>query len=124
MSDLNGDRHIDVAIAHPAGLVSILLNDRRGGLAQPSHVTLGRETHFFHIADVNRDGTADLVAPTVDSVTVLLGGNGTFTAAPGSPFRAGPGAYHVAIGDINADGRLDLAAAAFEGNAVTLLLGR
>ncbi len=124
MSDLNGDRHVDVAIAHPSALVSILLNDGRGGFAPGPRVTLAGETHYFQIADVNRDGTADLVAPTVDSVTILLGTKGTFAPAPGSPFRAGPGAYYLGLGDINADGRVDLAAASFEGNAVTLLLGK
>ena len=123
MGDLNGDRRIDAAVAHPSGL-SVLLNDGRGGFPRATPVAFGGDTHFFHIADVNHDGHADLVAPTVDSVTVLLGNGRSYEPAPGSPFRAGPGAYHVAIEDINADGRMDLVAASFEGKAVTLLLGR
>ncbi len=38
--------------------------------------------------------------------------------------RAGPGAYHLTTGDVNRDGKLDVAASSFEGKAVTVLLGR
>jgi hypothetical protein len=64
------------------------------------------------------------VAATVKSVTILLGGKEGVTSAPGSPFRAGPGAYSIALGDVNGDGKLDIVASSFEGNAVALLLGR
>ena len=47
-----------------------------------------------------------------------------FSPAPGSPFRAGPGAYHLVIGDLNKDGKPDVAASSFEGDSVTVLLGR
>jgi hypothetical protein len=66
----------------------------------------------------------DLVAATVDSVTVLLGDGRGYAPAPGSPFSAGPGAYNLGVGDVNHDGKLDVAASSFEGDAVTLLLGR
>jgi hypothetical protein len=32
--------------------------------------------------------------------------------------------YRLTVGDINEDGKLDIAASSFEGNAVTLLLGQ
>lgn len=47
-----------------------------------------------------------------------------FSPAPGSPFRAGPGAYNLAVGDFNKDGKPDVVASSFVGNAVTMLLGR
>ena len=88
-------------------------------------------TIFVVVGDFNRDRKADLVAPTVDhvapyrsGVVVLLGDGHGFTPAPGSPFAAGPGAYNVAVGDVNEDGKVDIAASSFEGDGVTILLGR
>jgi hypothetical protein len=57
-------------------------------------------------------------------VTVLLGSTQGFVPARGSPFRAGPGAYNLTLGDVNGDGKLDVAASSFEGKAVTVLLRR
>jgi hypothetical protein len=124
LGDLNRDSRLDVVVAHPNRVLSIMLNDGRGSFVAASPQQLPGETHFFQLLDVDRDGHSDLVAPTVDSVTVLLGDRGTFRPAPGSPFRAGPGAYHVGVGDIDEDGRLDLVASSFGGSAVTVLLGR
>ena len=75
-------------------------------------------------ADVDGDKLNDLIIATVDSVTVALNGKNGFVPAPGSPFKAGPGAYYVALGDVNRDGKLDVAASSFEGKTVTVLLGR
>lgn len=80
---------------------------------------IGTEAFAVVVADVNHDKKSDLVAATVNSVTVLLGGSRGFVPAPGSPFSAGPGAYNVTVGDLNEDGKLDVAASSFEGNAVT-----
>jgi hypothetical protein len=83
--------------------------------------------------DINGDKRADLAVATVDiaaapfesKAVVLLGdGHGRFAPAPGSPFPVGPGAYRLAVADVNEDGKLDIATSSFEGNAVTLLLGR
>ena len=85
---------------------------------------IGAEAFAVVVADVNQDKRNDLVAATVDSVTVLLGDSRGFVPAQGSPFSAGPGAYNVTVGDLNEEGKPDVAASSFEGKAVTVLLGR
>lgn len=128
LADVNGDRRVDLVIAHShSRLVSVLLNDGAGRFAHAagSPFDIGDEAFSVIVADANGDGRSDLLAATATSATVLLGdARGRFTPAPGSPFRAGPGAYQISAADINADGRLDIALPSFEGNAVTVYLGR
>jgi len=127
LADCNGDRRLDLVICHDNRRISVLLNDGGGRFVQAagSPLDAGAEAYMVVVADSNGDGRPDLLAATVEDVTVLLGdGRGRFTAAPGSPFRAGPGAYKLATADLNRDGKLDVVASSFEGNAVTVLLGR
>lgn len=126
LADVNGDRRLDAVITHGDSLLTVLLNGGNGRLAPAaaSPYNLGAPAFALMVVDVNRDQRPDLVAATVNSVTVLLGGSRGFLPAPGSPFGAGPGAYYIAVGDVNEDGKLDIAASSFEGNAVTVLLGR
>ncbi|MCL5998039.1 MAG: VCBS repeat-containing protein [Chloroflexi bacterium] len=134
LAHMNSDQHLDVVISHSSNRLSVLLNDGNGAFtpAPASPYILGAPAFAVVVADVNRDKKADLLAATVNnqlppfdsSVTVLLGDGRAFVPAPGSPFRAGPGAYNLAVGDVNKDGKLDVAASSFEGNAVTVLLGR
>jgi hypothetical protein len=127
LSDVNGDKHSDIVVTHGRSrLVEILVN-RGHGMFTPApngSYSVAGEANGIVVADVNRDGTNDLVAATVNSVTVLLGNANGFVLAPGSPFPAGPGAYNVTAGDLNGDGKIDLVASSFEGDAITVLLGR
>jgi hypothetical protein len=124
LGDVNGDGRPDVVLSHGSNQLSILLNQGGGKFAPGSTYDLGTAAWAVAVADVNRDKRNDLVVATVDSVTVLLNRKSGFAPAPGSPYRAGPGAYYLAIGDVNLDGKLDVVASSFEGNAVTVLLGR
>lgn len=124
--DMNGDQRLDIVIGHGGYQLTILLNGGNGKFtpAPASPYDLGTPGFAVAVADVNRDKRNDLVVASVDSVTVWLGSGEKFVPAPGSPFRAGPGAYNLALGDVNKDGKLDIVASSFEGNAVTVLLGR
>jgi hypothetical protein len=136
LADLNGDGLPDVVLTHGEDKrVSILLNSGHGtfSAAPGSPLRLPAAIFAVGVADVNHDGRPDLVLPTVHNqakpyrseIVVLLGaGNGRFEPAPGSPFAAGAGAYNAAIGDVNEDGKPDIAASSFEADAVTVLLGK
>jgi VCBS repeat protein len=133
--DVNGDGRLDVVLSHGrTNILSILLNGGKGTFTpRPGPpINVGFPASEVVAADVNGDQKVDLVttvnvatAPFESKVVVLLGdGPGGFAPAPGSPFPVGPGAYRLAVADVNEDGKLDIAASSFEGNAVTLLLGR
>jgi hypothetical protein len=133
VEDLNADSRPDVVVNHvDSGRLSILLNSGRGSFvpAAESPHDLGFQTYGVAITDVNRDGRPDIVATTVNSrvrpynskVVVLLGSS--HAAAPGSPFDVGPGAFQLAVGDVNEDRKLDVVTSSFEGGSIAVLMGR
>ena len=78
------------------------------------------------IGDVNSDGRADLVATSSADrrVAVLLGqGDGRFAPAPDGVLDVPESPHEIALGDLNADGHLDIALASHESYNVILLFG-
>jgi hypothetical protein len=133
LADVDGDRRPDVVIGHAErSLLSVLLNHGDGTFASApgSPFDVGFPAFAVVAADVDDDGRSDLLAATVDSeaapfesLVVVLRGDGR-GFAPRIGFPAGVGAYRLAVGDVDEDGRLDVALACFESDGVVLLLGR
>jgi hypothetical protein len=133
VADLNADSRPDVVLSHvDTGWMSVLLNNGKGSLAlaRQSPRDLGLQTFGVAVTDLNRDGRADILAATVNSraqpyeskIAVLLG-DGLGGAAV-SPLPVGPGAYQLAVGDVDEDGKPDVVTSSFESESISVLLGR
>jgi len=128
ISDVNHDGKPDVVVVNNCannsnctnGSVSVLLGNGDGTF-QPavSYSSGGEDSLSIAVADVNGDGYPDLLVAndcgsnncTSGSVSVLLGkGDGTFNAAVAYS-SGGQGAMFVVVGDVNGDGKPDLAVA-------------
>jgi hypothetical protein len=126
--DLNGDRRPDVVATHTQGGTgtTILINAGQGKLspAPGSPLELGHGAWGVEIADMDRDGNADLVI-TGDEAIRLFGGDGRggFQPAAGSPYRTGKGAWRLVVADFNGDGKLDVATRCVEANRVEIFSG-
>ena len=113
--DFNSDGNLDlVTDSWAEDRLVVLFGDGKGSFGTPgTYVAVGNHPYQrIRTADLNGDGRADIVSPNLegDNVTILLGdGNGSFRQPANSPFPCGDSPFNVAIGDVNADGKLDLA---------------
>ncbi len=134
VGDFNGDGKLDMAVVNQcgntgdcaAGSISVLVGNGDGTFTLAASPTVGRYASRLAVGDFNRDGVLDIAVPNPEdgSVSVLLGnGDGTFTQAPQSPFSLGSCPLSIAVGDLNADGILDLAVTDQCQNVVFVLAG-
>jgi hypothetical protein len=128
VGDLNKDRIPDLVITHSErSELTVLIGNGSGEFmeAADSPFNLGSSAWHVAIADLNRDGNADVLAAANTGVRVLFGdGKGQFVAAPGSPFLTGSGTWRFAVIDVNCDGKPDVVTSNFESSNVSVLLGK
>jgi len=126
VGDFNADGIPDVAftnVANGAQDVQVYLGKGDGTFVEEPSVPAGTTTYSAAIADLNRDGSEDMVFTSTDgSVSVALGkGDGTFQAPISYAFGSSSG--DAIVTDVNGDGKLDVVVTNGAGNAVSVLLG-
>ncbi len=114
VADTNGDNKPDLFVGgcggHSScigGGVSLMLGNGDGTFAAPVNFYSGGQPSFVNAADVNGDGSIDLILGNGGVVVALGNGDGSFRA----PVTYGSGGLNpasLAIGDLNDDGSLDL----------------
>ncbi len=128
LADVNNDGRADVLVANnTTSSVGVLLSRSTGGLGTATQLSTGsRSPQSLTAGDMNGDGKPDIIfGSSAGEVVVLLNsGTGTFTAtmAPAYP-SGGSSVQRVRVGDVNADGKLDVVTANTFENSVSVLLG-
>ena len=134
LADLNKDGRLDLIVtSEEARTVEVMFGEKgdvpfRAATAQT--VKLPESPGELVVGDVNGDGRLDLALDHHDSynVTLLLGNaNGGFALAPNSPIvmKQGehPHTHGLGIGDLNGDGKLDLASVNNADNDISVAFG-
>ena len=129
IGDVNGDGSLDLAVSNTgSGTVSVLLNTGNGSFAGAVNYAVGESLLSVALSDFNGDGMPDLAVAsygrcTLGGIGVLLNtGNGGFAAAVN--FSVGGVPRSIAHGDLNGDGKPDLAVANDEGVVVLMNASR
>jgi hypothetical protein len=132
-ADLNGDGRMDLVAANTgANRVAIFFRNNLGSYPASPSLSLGNASTggpvSVAVGDLDGDGDIDVVSAnqTTNNLTIFYQTSpGVFPVAPsvvlgGAALTAGPAS--VAVGDINGDGKLDIACADRTGNDLTVFI--
>src|SRR6266567_700175 len=122
VGDFNGDGKPDLVVSNvDSNTISVLVGNGDGTFQAAQSLPVGLNPWYFALGDFNSDGILDLAVADYgcsqechpspsNTVLVLLGnGDGTFQAAQNYLVDSAP--VFVAVGDLNGDGKPDLAVA-------------
>ncbi len=115
-ADFNNDGNADVGLADGAGNVDVLLGDGLGNLSQAGTFKAGDRIAGLQAADLDADGSIDLVAPdSINNRVVVLLGTGSGAFEPPLFFAVGKPANTLALADFDKDGAIDIAVGTSDG---------
>ncbi|OGS51173.1 MAG: hypothetical protein A3K65_05595 [Euryarchaeota archaeon RBG_16_68_12] len=106
VGDVDGDGRPDVVAAEGSGQLMVFYQTDAGLPSTPVAVQ-GSVARKILLADMDGNGTTDIVALGNDTTTIYFRDAAGFNGRPVDV--PGPGARDLAVGDLNGDGRRDLA---------------
>jgi hypothetical protein len=118
VADLDGNGSADIAVATAANTVSVLLQAGAGALAPAVDYATGVQPAAIRAADLNGDGKLDLLTANLGAA-LSPGNQGLSVLLQGAPGTFLPPVHHatgyrstaLAVGDLNGDGKVDVAVA-------------
>ncbi|MGL1887452.1 MAG: FG-GAP-like repeat-containing protein [Reichenbachiella sp.] len=130
IGDLDGDGKVDLAVTnYSSATVSIFRNTSTGvgtiSYATKLDYTTGTGSGSISIGDLDGDGNADLAVLNYESNTVSIFRNtntsaGTISFATKVDYTTGTGPQSVSIGDLDGDGKPDLAVTNYNSSTVSV----
>jgi gliding motility-associated-like protein len=130
IGDLDADGKQDLAVANFNSSVSVLRNISTGagniGYAANINFPTSSGAYSVAIGDLSGDGKADLAAPNYNTNTVSVfrstsSGMGNISYAAKVDFATGTFPQSVSIGDLDSDGKADLAVANVTSSTVSII---
>jgi hypothetical protein len=126
--DLDGDGKLDIAVTnYSSGAISFLKNNSTSGfILFDTKPDLNLAPSNISVADMNGDGKLDLftgrgLSGLVSVLENTYSGTGNFSFASNVDFTTGTYDTHVAVGDLDGDGKPELVAANTIQNTVSIL---